>query len=124
MATSIGFYLSSVIAAGIIFIGGRFLLAPSFAAAGYGVPAGTQPHSRAYLFAKGIRDIASGLFAAILIAFGSAHPLGWFMLVATIIPIGDAAIVLHHGGSRAVAFGVHGGTAAAMLIISGLLLFG
>ena len=124
MATSIGFYLSSVIAVGIIFIGGRFLLAPSLAATGYGVPAGTEPQSRAYLFAKGIRDIASGLFVAILIAYGFAHPLGWFMLVATIIPIGDAAIVLHHGGSRAVAFGVHGGTAAAMLIISGLLLFG
>jgi hypothetical protein len=36
MATSIGFYLSAVIAAAIIFIGGRFLLAPSLAAAGYG----------------------------------------------------------------------------------------
>jgi len=33
MATSIGFYLSIVIAVGIIFIGGRFLLAPSLAAA-------------------------------------------------------------------------------------------
>ena len=91
MATSIGFYLSAVIAAGIIFIGGRFLVAPSLAAAGCGVPAGTEPHSRAYLSAKGIRDIASGLFAAILIAYGSAHPLGWFMLAAAIIPIGDAA---------------------------------
>ena len=124
MATSIGFYLSAVIAVGIIFIGGRFLLTPSLAAAGYGVPAGTEPHSRAYLSAKGIRDIASGLFAIIPIAYGAAHPLGWFMLAATIIPITDAAIVLHEGGSRAVAFGVHGSTAAAMLIISGLLLFG
>jgi Domain of unknown function (DUF4267) len=123
MATSIGFYLSAVIAAGIIFIGGRFLVAPSLAAAGYGVPAGTEPHSRAYLSAKGIRDIASGLFAAILIAYGSAHPLGWFMLAALSLSIGDAAIVLHQGGSRAVAFGIHGSTAAAMLIISGLLLF-
>jgi hypothetical protein len=123
MATSIGFYLSAVIAAGIIFIGGRFLMAPSLAAAGYGVPAGTEPHLRAYLSAKGIRDIASGLFAAILIAYGSAHPLGWFMLVAAIIPISDAAIVLRQGGSRAVAFGIHGSTAAVMLIISGLLLF-
>ena len=78
---------------------------------------------RPYLFAKGIRDIASGLFAAMLIAYGSAHALGWFMLIATIIPIGDAAIVLQQGGRRAVAFGVHGGTAAAMVIISGLLLF-
>ena len=124
MATSIGFYLSGVIAAGIIFIGARFLLAPSLAAAGYGVPAGTEPRSRAYLFAKGIRDITLGLFATILMVYGSAHPLGWFMLVATIIPISDAAIVLHQGGCRAVAFGVHGSTAAAMLIISGLPLFG
>src|SRR5437763_17205606 len=101
MATSIGFYLSAVIAAGIIFIGGRFLLAPSLAAAGYGIPAGTEPHSRAYLSAKGIRDIASGLFAAMLIAFGSAPALGWFMLIASIfmliariIPLSDAVIAL------------------------------
>jgi len=123
MATNIGFFLSAVIAVGIIFIGGRFLAAPSLAAAGYGVPASTEPHSQAYLSAKGIRDIASGLFAAIPIAYGSTHPLGWFMLVATLIPVGDAAIVLHQGGSRAAAFGIHGSTAAVMLIISGLLLF-
>ena len=122
MMTSIGFYLSGLIAAGIIFIGCRFLLAPSTAAAGYGVPAGVEPHSRAYLSAKGIRDIASGLFIAVLIAYGSAHALGWFMLVATFIPVADAMIVLHHGGDRTIAFGVHGGTAVAMLIISGLLL--
>src|SRR5215831_15590821 len=124
MMTSIGFYLSGVIAAGIIFIGGRFLLAPSAAAAAYGVPAGAEPHSRAYLSAKGIRDIASGLFVAMLIAYGSAHALGWFMLIATLIPIADAVIVLHQGGSRTIAFRVHGGTAVAMLIISGLLLIG
>ena len=122
MMTHIGFYLSGVIAAGIIFIGYRFLLAPSTAAAAYGVSASAEPHSRAYLFAKGIRDIASGLFAAMLIAYGSAHALGWFMLIATLIPIADAVIVLHQGGSRTIAFGVHGGTAVAMLIISGLLL--
>lgn len=123
MATSIGFYLSGVIAVAIILIGSRYLLVPSLAAEGYGVPASTEPNSRAYLSAKGIRDIASGLFAAILMAYGSAHPLGWFMLVATIVPLADAAIVFHQGVSRAIAFGVHGGTAAAMLIISGLLLF-
>jgi hypothetical protein len=120
--SSIGFYLSGVIAAGIIFIGCRFLLAPSTAATAYGVPTGAEPHSQAYLSAKGIRDIASGLFTAMLIAYGSAHPLGWFMLIATLIPIADAMIVLRQGGSRTIAFGVHGGTAVATLIISGLLL--
>jgi hypothetical protein len=124
MMTSIGFYLSGVIAVGIIFIGCRFLLAPSTAAAGYGVPAGAEPHWRAYPSAKGIRDIASGLFIAMLMAYGSAHVLGWFMLIATLIPVGDGVNVLYQGGSRTIAFSVHGGTAAAMLIISGLLLFG
>jgi len=122
MAATIGFYLSGVIAFAIIFIGCRFLLAPSTAAAAYGVPVGAEPHLRAYLSAKGIRDIASGLFTAILIAHGSAHVLGWFMLAATLIPIADAVIVLHQGGSRTVAFGVHGSTAVVMLITSGLLL--
>ena len=120
MAATVGFYLSGVIAAAIIFIGCRFLLAPAAAATAYGVQAETGP--RAYLYAKGVRDIASGLFAAILIIHGSARVLGWFMLAAAIIPVADAAIVLRHGGKRAIAFGVHGGTAAFMLIISGLLL--
>jgi hypothetical protein len=44
------------------------------------------------------------------------------MLIATLIPIADAVIVLHQGGSRTIAFGVHGGTSVVMLIISGLLL--
>jgi len=122
MEATIGFYLSGVIAIAIIFIGCRFLLVPSKAAAAYGVPAGAEPHLQAYLSAKGIRDIASGLFAGILIAYGSAHVLGWFMLAATLIPIADAVIVLHQGGSRIVAFGVHGSTAVVMLITSGLLL--
>jgi hypothetical protein len=123
VGATIGFYLSGLIAIAIIFIGCRFLLAPSTAAAAYGVPAGVEPHSRAYLSAKGIRDIASGLFIAILMACGSpARVLGWFMLAASLIPVADAVIVLHQGGSRTVAFGVHGGTAVAMLIISGLLL--
>jgi hypothetical protein len=90
MATTFGFYLSGVIAVGIIFIGCRFLLAPSTAAAAYGVTAGTEPHSQAYLYTKGIRDIASGLFIAMLMAYGSTHVLGWFMLIATIIPIGES----------------------------------
>jgi hypothetical protein len=123
MMASIGFYLSGVIAAGIIFIGCRFLLAPSTAAAAYGVAAGAESHWRAYPSAKGIRDVASGLFAAMLIVYGSAHVLGWFMLIATLIPIADAMIVLRQGGSRTIAFGVHGSTAAMMLVISGLLLF-
>ena len=73
---------------------------------------------------KVFATLQSGLFVAMLMAYGSAHVLGWFMLAATLIPIADAVIVLHQGGSRTIAFGVHGATAVAMLIISGLLLIG
>jgi hypothetical protein len=48
--------------------------------------------------------------------------LGAFMAAASLIPIGDALIVLRSGGSRAVAFGIHGVTAVVMLAASAALL--
>jgi hypothetical protein len=124
MAAIIGYWLSGAVALGILLIGARFFFAPYVAAAGYGVPVGHDAHWEAYLSAKAIRDIASGLFTAILILNRSVHLLGWFMLVAAIIPLTDAVIVLRHGGSRAAAFGIHGATTGVMLVISGLLLLG
>ncbi|RDH79222.1 DUF4267 domain-containing protein [Mycolicibacterium moriokaense] len=122
-ATTIAYVLAGLIALGIIFIGARFLVAPRVAAAGYGVQADLgHPSARAYLSVKGIRDIASGLVVVILMAAGANHLLGWVILAATIIPLADAAIVLRNGGSRAVALGVHGVTAAVMLITAALLL--
>jgi Domain of unknown function (DUF4267) len=122
MAAVIGYYLSGAIALGIMFIGVRFFLAPHAAAAAFGVAVGPDARWEAYLSVKAIRDIASGLFIAILMLDRSTKLLGWFMLAATIIPLTDAAIVLRHGGTKATAFGIHGATAGVMLIISGLLL--
>ena len=122
-ATTIAYTLAGLIGAGIIFIGARFIVAPRVAAAGYGVqPDLGQPSVGAYLSVKGVRDIASGLFVFILMAAGATHLVGWVMLAATIIPIADAAIVLGNGGSKSIAFGVHGVTAIVMLIASALLL--
>ena len=121
MAT-LGYYLSGVIALGIVIIGARFFVAPHAAAAAFGVPVSPDARWDAYLSVKAIRDIASGLFIAILMISGSLHMLGWFMLAATIIPLTDAMIVLSHGGTKASAFGIHGATAGAMLIISAVLL--
>jgi Domain of unknown function (DUF4267) len=121
--TIIGYTLAGVMAAGIVFIGARFLVAPRVAAAGYGVQPDLRERStRAYLSVKGIRDIASGLFVFILMAAGATHLLGWVILAATIIPIADAAIVLGSGGSKSVAWGVHGVTAAVMIATAALLL--
>jgi hypothetical protein len=121
--TTVAYVLAGLIAAAIIVIGARFLVAPRAAAAGYGVePDLDQRHARAYLSVKGVRDIASGLFVAILIAAGATHLLGWVLLAATIIPIADTAIVLANGGPKSIAWGVHGVTAAVMVATSALLL--
>lgn len=123
ITTTIGYVLAGLLAAGIIFIGARFLVSPRVAAAGYGVlPNLDQPSAGAYLSVKGIRDIATGLFVIILLAAGATHLVGWVMLAATIIPLADASIVLRNGGPKSVAWGVHGVTAAVMLITSALLI--
>jgi Domain of unknown function (DUF4267) len=121
--TTIAYTLAGLIGAGIIFIGARFIVAPRVAAAGYGVqPDLGQPSTGAYLSVKGVRDIGSGLIVFALMAAGATHPLGWMVLAATIIPLGDATIVLRHGGPKSIAWGVHGLTAIVMLITSALLL--
>jgi len=55
-------------------------------------------------------------------AAGATHLLGWVILAATIIPLADATIVLGHGGPKSIAYGVHGLTAAVMLMTSAFLL--
>ena len=128
MLTTIAYVISGVIGVGIVLIGARFLLAPRTAAAGYGVPVEPRlaqaPAASPYpwLYVKGVRDIASGVFLFILLANRAPHLLGAFMAAASLIPIGDATIVLRSGGSRAAAFGIHGATAAVMLAASAALL--
>ncbi|NUP46568.1 MAG: DUF4267 domain-containing protein [Catenulispora sp.] len=70
---------------------------------------------------KGLRDLTSGVVGAALLAFAGAHPIGWYLLAVALTPLGDAVIVLRHGGTKAVAFGIHFATAVAVLISGGLL---
>jgi hypothetical protein len=120
--TNIGYGLSGLLGLGIIFIGTRFLLAPRAAAAGFGITIGLSGESAdPYLSVKGVRDIASGVVAIILLAIGMPHVLGGFMLAASIIPIGDAIIVLRSNGPKATVYGVHGATAVVLLATAALL---
>jgi hypothetical protein len=74
-----------------------------------------------YLAVKGVRDIASGVVVFVLLAAGPPRILAGYMVVASMIPIGDGIIVLRGNGPKATAYGVHGGTAAAMLATALLL---
>jgi hypothetical protein len=125
MLTNVADVLAGLIGVGIIFIGARSFWAPQ-AAAGFGIP-GTQtgdPTFQAWLSVKAVRDIASGLFVFILLVNGEPHLLGWFMLAATVMPVGDAVAVLRSNGPKATAYGVHAATATVMLAISLVLLLG
>ena len=104
----------------VLFIGLRFLLVPQAAAAGYGVPA-KKDGDAAYLTIKGLRDAGYGVLGLALLAFAGAHAEAWFMLVVALIPLGDTAIVLRNGGTKATAFGIHFATAVVVLISAALL---
>jgi Domain of unknown function (DUF4267) len=115
--------LTIVIGALVIFIGARFLLQPRSAAAGYGVPADpSQPGTGAYLTIKGVRDGIYGVVTLVLLFTASHHVLAWFLLATAVLPLADMLIVLRHGGSKAVAFGIHFATALVMLLDVALLL--
>ncbi len=122
----LGYVLSGLIALAIIAIGTRFLIAPVTAANGYGIdaPASSLSGVRPWLSVKGVRDIVSGLFLAMLMANGATKLTGEFLLIASFIAWGDAAIVLRSGGRRAAAFGIHGSTALLIMITGAILIAG
>lgn len=125
MLITIANVLTGLIGAGIILIGANAFRAPQ-AAAGFGIPdtPTEDPNFRAWLAVKAVRDIASGVILFILLLGATPHLLGWCMLAAAGMPVGDALIVLRSNGPKATAYGVHGATAVVMLAISVLLFVG
>ncbi|MER7478203.1 DUF4267 domain-containing protein [Streptomyces sp. NPDC126510] len=104
-----------------LFLGYRFLFQPAAAAAGYGVPADPGGDAGAYLAVKGVRDGTLGLVGLALLAFAGVRAEAGFMLAVALVPLGDTLLVLRHGGTKAVAFGIHFATAVVVLIGAGLL---
>ena len=102
----------------IMFIGGRFLLAPRVAMAGFGVP---EDSLRALTSIKGVRDITSGVVPLVVLAAAGHQAFGWALVAAAITPVGDAIIVRTNGGTLAHALSVHGAT-ALVLVAAGLVL--
>ena len=120
----IGYGLAGLIAVAIVFIGLRFLWDPAAASGGFGIANSPSPSTgfTGWLAVKGTRDIVSGLFVLLLMANGSPRLLGEFLLVASLIALGDAATVLRSGGSRTAAFGIHGLTALVIIAVGATLI--
>ncbi|AHH97264.1 DUF4267 domain-containing protein [Kutzneria viridogrisea] len=98
-----------------------FLLNPQ-AAAGFGITPWPQGEATGYFVVKGVRDLAYGLVALILLLHGQRRLLGWVVLADAIIPLGDCLAVMTHGGTVGYALAVHGSAAVLVLITAALLL--
>jgi hypothetical protein len=93
-------------------LAGRFLLDPANAAEGYGVGSTAD---NPYLAVKGIRDLGAGVTLLGFLARNDVRALGPALLTLSVIPVGDALVVRHHGGPLSISLGIHGLTALAMV---------
>ncbi len=109
--------LALLVALGIIAIGTQYVASPRIATRSFGLPLPEEGASIAWwLRLKGVRDIASGLIVLAFLVWGGLRGAGLVLLVAAIIPIGDMLVILAAKGSTRRAFGMHGLTAAVMIL--------
>ncbi|MFC9293623.1 DUF4267 domain-containing protein [Streptomyces sp. NPDC057011] len=109
-------------AAFILYIGLSYLLAPQAMAPDFGIPTWPRNDGSAFLYVKGVRDVAPGLVILVLLLTGHRRALGWAMAAIAFVPAGDMVIVLTSGGPAGTAYGVHGFTALAVAVTAVLLL--
>src|SRR6187402_2339211 len=106
-----------LVALAIIVIGTQYVVNPTTATRSFGLPLPEYGANTVWwLRLKGVRDIASGLAVLAFMAWGVPRGVGIILFVEAIIPVGDMLLVLAAKGSAKSAFGVHGLTAAVMVL--------
>ena len=112
-----GIGIAVLVALAIIAIGAQYVASPTTATRSFGLP---LPEGSAnvvwWLRLKGVRDIASGLTVLALLAWGGSRVVGIVLLAEATIPFGDMLLILAAKGSARSAFGIHGVTAALMIL--------
>jgi Domain of unknown function (DUF4267) len=114
--------IAAVLGVAVVAMGAGYVIAPARSAPGFGVPAWPSGEALAWLNIKGMRDIVTGLLVLVLLLTATPHVVAVYLLTIALIPLGDAAIVLAHKGNKALAYGMHGGTAAGVIAVGLLLL--
>ncbi|TCP49250.1 uncharacterized protein DUF4267 [Tamaricihabitans halophyticus] len=120
--TTVGLLIVGVAGAGIFAIGLGYLIAPRSFAASFGLPVLPAREATPWLRLKGVRDLASGVVAGVLLGIAPVEVIGAVVLAFAIIPGGDALMILRAGGPRWAALGIHGATAVVMTFGAALLL--
>ncbi|MBB6109834.1 hypothetical protein HDF23_002583 [Mucilaginibacter lappiensis] len=118
---SVSWWITLLLAAGIIFIGIRFMIIPQVGATGFGISF-SNTGDAVYGKIKGIRDAFSGLVLLPFLWMRMRRVTAWVFTTAIIVPTTDALIVLTTNGIHDTAhLMIHGGTALVMIITSILL---
>ena len=121
----LAFGIALLVALGIIAIGIQYVASPRTAARSFGLPLPEEGANVAWwLCLKGVRDIASGLAILAFMAWGGPRDIGIILLTLATIPVGDMLVILAAKGSTKRAFGMHGLTAALMVLATILMMIG
>ena len=121
-ARSVSFWMTLLVAVGIIFIGGRFILNPLVGADGYGIPI-SSAGDLAYGRIKGIRDIFSGIVLLPFLFLGMRKATAFALTAAIIVPATDFCIILLTNGPKDLPHLLIHGLTAVYMIITSVLLF-
>ena len=119
---SVSFWMTFLVAAGIIFIGARFIADPLTGAEGYGITisdAKDLPFGRI----KGIRDIFSGLVLLPFLFLRMRNATALALTTAIIVPATDFCIVLMTNGPKDLQHLLIHGLTVVYMIITSVLLF-
>lgn len=121
---TIGLWIALLSGVAITVIGLLYLIRPRMIAATFGLTSLPATDATPWLRLKGVRDLATGMVAGVLLLTAPAHVIGWALLAFVVIPIGDATTVIASQGKVSAAWGIHGSTALVMIVGSFLLLVG
>lgn len=117
--------VAALAAVAIIAIGAMYLFNPRVATQSFGLPLPEEgPNIAWWLRLKGVRDIVAGLVVLAMMVWSGSRVLGIVLLSEAMIPAGDMSLILAAKGSTKTAFGIHGLTAALMILAAVPLIIG
>ena len=120
---SASFWLTALVAVGIILLGLRFMLAPAAGAYGFGIPLPATGGAIAYGYIKGIRDVYSGVVVLIFLLLRKPRATAIAFGAAIIIPVSDFFTVLSVNGAKDVQHLLIHGITAVYMIVTSIFLF-
>jgi hypothetical protein len=120
---STSYWLTALVAVGIILLGLRFILTPNAGAEGFGIPLPYTSEAIAYGWIKGIRDIFSGIVVLIFLFLRKPSATAIAFGAAIIIPVSDFFTILSINGVKDVSHLLIHGATAVYMILTTILLF-